>query len=277
MIATILLSFGVIFLAELGDKSQLMALTFALRYRWWVVLIGISAASVAVNLIAAGVGHFLGTALPANAIAVVTALTLLAVGLWTLRDALGPVEETTETPAPSTRNAFLVVISAFMLAELGDRTMFAAAALASNNGWLAVWIGATAGMVAAGGLAIAVGKLAGKHLPERGIAFTSGLLFLFFAAQTTLTAFAPRLSGPATIGLALLAPVLVTVVIGGWRATRARLRSPGARGSAHDPAAHDPASTGGRLAAAVATGSPAPHGRDSSAPELGSTPPKALP
>lgn len=222
MIATILLSFGVIFLAELGDKSQLMALAFALRYRWWVVLIGISVASVAVNLIAAGVGHFLGTALPASAIAVVTALTLLAVGLWTLRDALGPAEAAEDTPPPSTRNAFLVVISAFMLAELGDRTMFAAAALASNNGWLAVWIGSAAGMVAAGGLAILVGKLAGKHLPERGIAFTSGLLFLFFAAKTTLDAFVPSLGGWGSIGLALLAPAVVGLGIGAWRFFRPR-------------------------------------------------------
>ncbi|MFC4376581.1 TMEM165/GDT1 family protein [Nocardia halotolerans] len=221
MIATILLSFGVIFLAELGDKSQLMALTFSLRYRWWVVLAGISVASVAVNLIAAGVGHFLGTALPANAIAVVTALTLLAVGLWTLRDALGgPGDPETTPEPPSTRNAFLVVISAFMLAELGDRTMFAAAALASNNSWWAVWAGSVAGMVAAGGLAIVVGKIAGKHLPERGIAIASGLLFLFFAAKTLLDAFGPGLAVWATVGLAALAPAAVGAGIGAWRLAR---------------------------------------------------------
>ncbi|WP_278260847.1 TMEM165/GDT1 family protein [Nocardia sp. AG03] len=226
MITTILLSFGVLFLAELGDKSQLMALTFALRYRWWVVLAGISVASVAVNLIAAGVGHFLGTALPANAIAVVTALTLLAVGLWTLRDALSSADEADETPAPSTRNAFLVVISAFMLAELGDRTMFAAAALASNNSWLAVWIGSVAGMVAAGALAILVGKLAGKHLPERGIAIASGLLFLFFAAKTMLDAFAPGLGGWGGVAVALLAPALAGAGVGLWKLTRGEAERP---------------------------------------------------
>ncbi|MFB7877199.1 MULTISPECIES: TMEM165/GDT1 family protein [unclassified Nocardia] len=226
MITTILLSFGVLFLAELGDKSQLMALTFALRYRWWVVLAGISVASVAVNLIAAGVGHFLGTALPANAIAVVTALTLLAVGLWTLRDALGAADEADETPAPSTRNAFLVVISAFMLAELGDRTMFAAAALASNNSWLAVWIGSVAGMVAAGALAILVGKLAGKHLPERGIAIASGLLFLFFAAKTVLDAFVPGLGGWGSVAVALLAPAVTGAGVGVWKLSRKSVPSP---------------------------------------------------
>lgn len=223
MIATIALSFGVLFLAELGDKSQLMALTFALRYRWWVVLTGITIASVAVNLIAAGVGHFLGTALPADAIAVVTALTLLVVGLWTLREASGPTEADTEdAPAtPKARNALLVIVSAFTLAELGDRTMFAAAALASSNNWLAVWIGSVAGMVAAGGLAIAVGKLAGRHIPERLIAFCSGLLFLFFAGKTALDAFATDLTTVASIALALLPPVL----LGAGFAIRARRRA----------------------------------------------------
>ena len=57
MFAALLLSFGVIFVAELGDKSQLMAMTFALRYRWWVVLGGITAATTAVHLISVAVGE----------------------------------------------------------------------------------------------------------------------------------------------------------------------------------------------------------------------------
>ncbi|MGY2062635.1 TMEM165/GDT1 family protein, partial [Nocardia gipuzkoensis] len=119
MIATILLSFGVLFVAELGDKSQLMALTFALRYRWWVVLSGIAAASVAVNLIAVAVGHFLGAALPTNLIALITALILLGVGIWTLREVRAPeaATEADEQPAaPNSGRALFVVVSAFLLA-----------------------------------------------------------------------------------------------------------------------------------------------------------------
>ncbi|WP_445271762.1 TMEM165/GDT1 family protein, partial [Streptomyces sp. DSM 41978] len=66
MLAALLLSFAVIFVAELGDKSQLMAMTFALRYRWWVVLVGITAATTAVHLISVAVGHYLGAALPTH-------------------------------------------------------------------------------------------------------------------------------------------------------------------------------------------------------------------
>ncbi|MFJ9364227.1 TMEM165/GDT1 family protein [Nocardia sp. NPDC101769] len=222
MIATILLSFGVLFLAELGDKSQLMALTFALRYHWWVVLSGITVASLLVNLIAVGVGHFLGAALPTAVISLCAAATLIAVGLWTLRETLpsNSGEEDREiAPQPNSRSAFLVVLSAFLLAELGDRTMFATMALATKNGWVAVWIGSVAGMVAAGALAILIGVTVGKHIPERFIAVCSGLLFLYFGALTLLEAFAHGLGTPAIAVLSLALPALAGGVL--WLLHRA--------------------------------------------------------
>ncbi|WP_330184088.1 TMEM165/GDT1 family protein [Nocardia sp. NBC_01503] len=212
MITTILLSFGALFLAELGDKSQLMALTFALRYRWWIVLSAITVASVLVNLIAVGVGHFIGAALPTDLISLFAAATLIAVGLWTLREVLpGPaIVDDTEAAPPQTksRSAFLVVLSAFLLAELGDRTMFATMALATKNGWIAVWIGSVAGMVAAGALAILIGVTVGKHIPERTIAAASGLLFLYFGAITLLGTLAP---GAGTIGAIAIGAILPAV------------------------------------------------------------------
>ncbi|WP_040793853.1 TMEM165/GDT1 family protein [Nocardia higoensis] len=188
MTATIALSIGIVFLAELGDKSQLMALTFALRYRWWVVLSAIAAATAGVHVLSVAVGYFLGASLPTTAIAFVAALTFLGVGLWTLREHLG-ADDDEEPSAPSSRTApFLVVLSAVLLAELGDRTMFATAALATDNNWFGVWIGSTIGMVAADGLAIAVGILVGKHLPERLIGLASGVLFLIIGTATLLSA-----------------------------------------------------------------------------------------
>ncbi|MEU4314767.1 TMEM165/GDT1 family protein [Nocardia sp. NPDC024068] len=215
MIATIGLAIGIVFLAELGDKSQLMALTFALRYRWWVVLGGIAVATASVHVISVAIGHFLGAALPTAAIAVVAALTFLAVGVWTLRELVTGGSGEDEPPASRlvTTAPFFVVLSAFLLAELGDRTMFATAALATDNNWAAVWLGSTIGMVAADALAIAVGILVGKHLPERAIGFGSGLLFLFIGALTGLTTAAPALGVPAAIGLALLVPAAAGSVL----------------------------------------------------------------
>lgn len=214
MIATVLLSIGIVFLAELGDKSQLMALTFALRYRWWVVLGGIATASAAVHLISVGVGYFLGSALPTRAISLVAALTFLAVGLWTLREHFRADDE---DPAPKSLRAstapFFVVLSAFLLAELGDRTMFATAALATDYDWVGVWIGSTIGMVAADALAIGIGILVGKHLPERAIGIGSGLLFLYFGAATLISTAAPSLSGLVVAALAVIAPALGATVM----------------------------------------------------------------
>ena len=215
MIAAIALSFGVLFLAELGDKSQLMALTFALRHRWWVVLGGITVASIVVNLIAVGVGHFLGAALPTDLIALCTGVILLAVGIWTLwdsRTADSDADEPAETGPASPGRAFFLVISAFLLAELGDRTMFATIALASNHSWPAVWIGSVAGMVAAGGLAIAVGISVGKHIPERAVAVASGLLFLYIGAATLLGALAPELGKAGEYTIAAVVPVVAGAV-----------------------------------------------------------------
>ncbi|MEV0296653.1 TMEM165/GDT1 family protein [Nocardia sp. NPDC050710] len=223
MIATILLSIGIVFLAELGDKSQLMALTFALRYRWWVVLGGIATATAAVHILSVGVGHFLGAALPTRAISLVAALTFLAVGLWTLREHLGSTDPEDEPQPPrSSRAPYFVVLSAFLLAELGDRTMFATAALATDNSWFGVWLGSTIGMVAADALAIGAGILVGKHLPEHVIGISSGLLFLYFGAATLIAATFPTLGVLAGAGLAAAIPALAGAGLLVRRRTRAQ-------------------------------------------------------
>lgn len=214
MIATIGLAIGIVFLAELGDKSQLMALTFALRYRWWVVLGGIAAASAVVHVISVAVGHFLGEALPARTIAFIAALTFLAVGLWTLRELATDDPDEQSPPSRFTTAApFFVVVSAFLLAELGDRTMFATAALATDNQWAGVWLGSTIGMVTADALAIALGIMVGKHLPERAIGIGSGLLFLFIGALTALDTGLPTLGLLPAAAIALAVPLVAGAVL----------------------------------------------------------------
>ncbi|MGW1739516.1 TMEM165/GDT1 family protein [Nocardia sp. NPDC001965] len=229
MIATVGLAIGIVFLAELGDKSQLMALTFALRYRWWVVLGGIATATAAVHVISVAIGHFLGSALPTTAIAAVAALTFLAVGLWTLRELVTDGADEDAEPAPSrfaTTAPFFVVLSAFLLAELGDRTMFATAALATDNNWAAVWLGSTIGMVAADALAIGAGILVGKHLPERAIGFGSGLLFLFIGALTGIDTAFPALGLAGAAGIALLVPAVAALTLWLLRTRRTTANRP---------------------------------------------------
>lgn len=176
-----LLSFVVIFVAELGDKSQLMAMTFATRYKFWTVVGAISAATALVHLFSVAAGNFLGAALPLGPINVLAGLAFIGFGLWTLRgDELSDEEE--GKADRNARSAFFAVAIAFFLAELGDKTMLATITLATTEGWLGTWIGSTVGMVAADALAIGVGAVLGRSLPEKVIKIgAAGLFFLFGA------------------------------------------------------------------------------------------------
>jgi putative Ca2+/H+ antiporter (TMEM165/GDT1 family) len=178
-LAATALSFAVIFVAELGDKSQLMALTFATRFKPWPVLVGITVATAAVHLVSVGIGYGLGATLPTGWISLVAGLAFLVFGGWTLRgDALTDAE--TGKAERATGSAILGVGGAFFLAELGDKTMLATITLATQHGWMGTWVGSTIGMVAADALAILVGRLLGRHLPEKIIKYAAAALFAIF-------------------------------------------------------------------------------------------------
>ena len=140
------LSFGIIFLAELGDKSQLMAMTFATRYRTLTVLAAITAATAVTHLLSVAVGSALGAALPTDAISVVAGIAFLVFAGWTVRgDEL--TDSDTARAQRSGRSVFWTVALVFFLAELGDKTMFATVTLAADNDAVGTWIGSTLGMV----------------------------------------------------------------------------------------------------------------------------------
>ena len=108
-------------------------------------------------------------------------MAFIAFGLWTLRgDKLSEDEQGKAQRA--TRSAFFAVAIAFFLAELGDKTMLATITLATTEGWLGTWLGSTLGMVAADALAIGVGALLGKALPEKVIRIGAAVLFFVFGA-----------------------------------------------------------------------------------------------
>jgi putative Ca2+/H+ antiporter (TMEM165/GDT1 family) len=179
MLTTVLVSLSVVFLAELGDKSQLMAMTYALRHRWWVVLSGVGIAAFLVQGLSVMIGHFLGLTLPERPIAFAAAIAFLLFAVWTWREGrAGDKDQEVQVAEP--RHVLLAVVSSFILAELGDKTMLATVALASNHNWAGVWIGATAGLVIADGVAIAMGAVLHKRLPEHFLHGLAGLLFLLF-------------------------------------------------------------------------------------------------
>ena len=112
-------------------------------------------------------------------------------------------------------------MSAFFLAELGDKTMLATITLAADNDWVGVWIGSTLGMVAADALAIIVGAVAGKHLPERLIQLVAAALFLLFGVYMLLENVFPAAS---TVIIVASAVAIVLVIAAALRALPERLR-----------------------------------------------------
>jgi putative Ca2+/H+ antiporter (TMEM165/GDT1 family) len=175
----LLLSFAVIFVAELGDKSQLMALAFAARYRPLPILVGITAATAVVHAFSVLIGAVVGAALPTRAINVVAGLAFLGFAAWTLRgDELDEDEEA--LASRSARSAVLAAAVAFFLAELGDKTMLATITLATTEGVVGTWLGSTLGMVAADALAILVGAQLGRRLQERTIRIFAAMSFVVF-------------------------------------------------------------------------------------------------
>jgi putative Ca2+/H+ antiporter (TMEM165/GDT1 family) len=173
------LSFGVVFLAELGDKSQLMALAFASRYRPMTVLVAVSIATLIVHAGSVVLGAAFALALPTNLIQAAAGLAFLGFAAWTLRgDTLGAGDE--ERAARTGRWALLTIGTAFFLAELGDKTMLATITLATTEEPFGTWLGSTAGMVAADAIAIWVGAVLGARLPERAIQLFAAATFVVF-------------------------------------------------------------------------------------------------
>jgi putative Ca2+/H+ antiporter (TMEM165/GDT1 family) len=174
-----LLSFAVIFVAELGDKSQLIALTFATRYRALTVLVGISVATLLVHAGSVLVGHTVATALPTPLIAILAGLAFFAFAAWTLRgDTLDEEEQASAGRVQG--SAVLAVGTAFFLAELGDKTMLATITLATREEPIGTWLGSTAGMVAADAIAIGVGRFLGTRLPDRVVRIGAATAFVLF-------------------------------------------------------------------------------------------------
>ncbi|OSC41490.1 TMEM165/GDT1 family protein [Mycobacterium decipiens] len=179
MLTTALLSLGMVFVAELGDRSQLITMTYALRYRWWVVLSGVAIAAFTVHGISVAIGHFLGAAVPARPLACASAIAFLIFAGWAwCESAAGDGENASTASEP--RFALLTVVSSFALAELSDKTTLATVTLASDHNWAGVWLGTTVGMILADGLAIGAGRLLHQRVPERVLHAVASLLFLLF-------------------------------------------------------------------------------------------------
>jgi Ca2+/H+ antiporter, TMEM165/GDT1 family len=178
---------GLVFVAELGDKTQLVALGFGARHRLAPVLIGVTVAYMATNLLSVVVGGLLGATLPSRAIGIGGGLLFLAFAAWTLRSGGDDDGAEGDDAAAGRRSVVLSVATAMFVAELGDKTMLATATLAAQGQPVLVWIGATAGIIASGTLGVLLGRVFGARLPARVTRLGSAALFAGFGLVLLLT------------------------------------------------------------------------------------------
>lgn len=177
MVDAFLVALGVVFVAELGDKSQLLTLTFAARYRAAPVLIGLVLATATLMAVSVSIGQLVSGALPERPVEVVAGLVFLGFAVWTW---LGDEDDDEVSDRTGGRSAVVATAVAFALAELGDKTMLATITLATQSSPLGTWAGATLGMVSANALALVVGDRIGEHVAERVVRMVAAGLFALF-------------------------------------------------------------------------------------------------
>lgn len=173
----LLSSFVIVFLAEMADKTQLLTMAFASRFRWQTVLLAVSAAIMVNMLLAASVGKYLTLFIPIEYVKIAASISFILFGLWTLRDEKPHEDEERRFNF----SPFWTVAIAFFLAEMGDKTQLATVALAADyNLFLPVWVGSTAGMVLADSVGIVAGIFLHKRIPEKQIKWFAALVFIAF-------------------------------------------------------------------------------------------------
>lgn len=169
-------AFALVFCAEMGDKTQLIAMTFAARYSWRPVMAAVLAATLANHGLAVGLGVLLGGLLPEAEMRFYGSVAFILFGLWTLRES---DEEEEEDGVFSGYSPFWTVALTFFLGEMGDKTQLAVLTIAAEQGaWLPVLAGSTSAMLLADGLGVALGTKIRYLVSPKAMKKISALIFL---------------------------------------------------------------------------------------------------
>ncbi len=172
----LLISIGVVALAEIGDKTQLLALALAAKYRRpWPIILGILAATLANHFLAGAVGTWITHRLGPDVMRWGLGLSFIAMAAWMMVP--DKLDDTPKTP--SRYGVFATTTLAFFIVEMGDKTQIATIALAAHyDALVAVVVGTTIGMMLANVPAVLLGNVAAEKLPKRLMNGIAALIFL---------------------------------------------------------------------------------------------------
>jgi putative Ca2+/H+ antiporter (TMEM165/GDT1 family) len=190
--------------AEMGDKTQLLAMAMASKYKVKDVMLGVLYATILNHALAVAVGTYLSSVIPMDAVKLVAGISFLVFGLWTLRG--DKIDE--EDNKKAKFGPIMTVAIAFFIAEMGDKTQLMTVAIAAEGSKpLLTLVGTTAGMLVADSIGIIGGAWMCRHVPEKYIKWVAGLIFIFFGTLSLYN------SVPSTI-VNILTIVLYFAVIG---------------------------------------------------------------
>ena len=172
-----LLSTGIVALAEMGDKTQLLSLVLAARFRKpWPIVLGIFVATIANHALAGAVGAWVTTMLGPDALRWVLGGSFIAMAVWMLIP--DSVDDDEASGAPRL-GVFGTTVVAFFLAEMGDKTQIATVMLAAQyQAWAWVVAGTTLGMMLANAPVVWLGEKITKLVPLKIVHVVSALVFL---------------------------------------------------------------------------------------------------
>jgi putative Ca2+/H+ antiporter (TMEM165/GDT1 family) len=176
LIEAFFVSTGIVALAEIGDKTQLLALVLAARYRKPVpIVLAIFVATLANHALAGALGGWLASVANPLVLRWTLGISFIAMALWML---IPDRHDEGKATAPRF-GVFLTTMFAFFMLEMGDKTQIATVALAAKYpAVLAVIAGTTLGMMIANVPAVYLGEIAAKRLPIRVIHVVAALVFL---------------------------------------------------------------------------------------------------
>ena len=187
-----LVSYILITLAEMGDKTQLLAMAFSTRYSPSKVLAGVLIATLLNHAAAVAAGRFISSFIPMEIVYLLASLSFIVFGLWTIKG--DPLNG--ETDGRPRYGRVITVAAAFFLAEMGDKTQLATVSLAARYpGALAVLCGTTLGMITADAAGIGIGVVMRRRLPQEAVKWISAAVFVIFGLAGVFRTSMPRL-GP---------------------------------------------------------------------------------
>ena len=178
-------STGIVALAEMGDKTQLLSLVLAARFRQpWPIVWGILVATVCNHALAGALGSWVTTLLGPTALRWVLGLSFIAMAVWMLIPDKLDEEEGEDAPR---MGVFTTTVVAFFLAEMGDKTQIATVMLAAQyQAWAAVVAGTTLGMMLANAPVVWLGDAITRRVPIRLVHLVSAVIFAVLGALALL-------------------------------------------------------------------------------------------